>query len=168
MEYVPGGSIASMLAQFGVFTEELIKRFIRQVRAEASHGEYQIHRREIVWRIPRSVGICNTNSNTWREDLTSLSEEDEEVHPTGTRQTSISTLMTTILHKHGGTVSNSDLHIHLHRSCWASSTCTSKASCTGTSRAPTCWSPTTASPSSPTSAAPSRSVLVSHRLMMRV
>ena len=31
MEYVPGGSIAGMLSQFGAFSEPLISRFIRQI-----------------------------------------------------------------------------------------------------------------------------------------
>lgn len=32
LEYVPGGSIASMLQQFGVFKEDLVRRFVHQVQ----------------------------------------------------------------------------------------------------------------------------------------
>ena len=46
MEYVPGGSIASMLAQFGVFKEDLIRRYIEQVLLGLKylHGKGIVHR----------------------------------------------------------------------------------------------------------------------------
>jgi hypothetical protein len=46
MEYVPGGSIASMLAQFGVFKEDLIRRYIEQVLLGLKylHGMGIVHR----------------------------------------------------------------------------------------------------------------------------
>lgn len=46
MEYVPGGSIAKMLKQFGVFNEVLIERYTRQILlgVEYLHGKGIIHR----------------------------------------------------------------------------------------------------------------------------
>ena len=46
MEYVPGGSIAKMLKQFGVFNEVLIERYTRQILlgVEYLHGKGIVHR----------------------------------------------------------------------------------------------------------------------------
>lgn len=61
MEYVPGGSIASMLKQFDAFSEELIKIFTRQIVEGVMylHAMGVVHRdikgRLCIWRgKPRS------------------------------------------------------------------------------------------------------------------
>lgn len=53
MEYVPGGSIASMLTQFGLFTEELIKRFVRQILL----GTDYLHKQGIVHRDIKGANV---------------------------------------------------------------------------------------------------------------
>ncbi len=46
LEYVPGGSIAGMLAQYGSFSEDLIRRLSYQILLgiEYLHGKGIIHR----------------------------------------------------------------------------------------------------------------------------
>ena len=53
LEYVTGGSIASMLAQFGVFTEVLIRRYTRQVML----GVRYLHDRGIVHRDIKGANV---------------------------------------------------------------------------------------------------------------
>ena len=46
MEYMPGGSVASMLKQYGSFDEKVIKKFTKQVLMglEYLHAKGVIHR----------------------------------------------------------------------------------------------------------------------------
>jgi serine/threonine protein kinase len=46
MEYVPGGNVSSMLKQFGAFSEDIVKRFSRQIciGLEYLHEKGIIHR----------------------------------------------------------------------------------------------------------------------------
>ena len=46
MEYMPGGSVASMLKQYGVFDEKVIKKFTKQLLMglEYLHTKGVIHR----------------------------------------------------------------------------------------------------------------------------
>lgn len=53
LEYVPGGSIASMLKQFGAFTESLIKRFISHV----IRGTNYLHSKGIIHRDIKGANI---------------------------------------------------------------------------------------------------------------
>ena len=58
MEYVPGGSIAGMLAQFGIFKEDLIRRYIEQVL----HGLEYLHGMGIVHRDIKGANILVSNN----------------------------------------------------------------------------------------------------------
>lgn len=46
LEYVPGGSVSSMLKNYGVFEEDLIKVYVRQILLGLTylHGKKIVHR----------------------------------------------------------------------------------------------------------------------------
>jgi len=58
MEYVPGGSIASMLAQFGVFAEELIRIYLAQIL----NGVAYLHERKIIHRDIKGANVLVSES----------------------------------------------------------------------------------------------------------
>ena len=58
LEYVPGGSIASMLAQFGVFSEVLIRIYVTQIL----RGVKYLHERKIVHRDIKGANILVNDS----------------------------------------------------------------------------------------------------------
>ena len=57
LEYVPGGSIASMLKQYNTFQEPLIKRFVQQILAGLSY----LHSRDIIHRDIKGANILVDN-----------------------------------------------------------------------------------------------------------
>lgn len=53
MEYVPGGTIASMLSQFGILNEDLIRLYIRQI----CQGVAYLHSKGIIHRDIKGVNV---------------------------------------------------------------------------------------------------------------
>lgn len=70
MEYVPGGSIASMLKQFDAFSEELIKIFTRQIVEGVMylHAMGVVHR-DIKGRLCIWKGTTKVSRALFRETL---------------------------------------------------------------------------------------------------
>ena len=57
LEYVPGGSVASLLRSYGAFEEQLVQNFVRQVL----HGLAFLHGRDIVHRDIKGANILVDN-----------------------------------------------------------------------------------------------------------
>lgn len=57
LEYVPGGSIATMLKQYNTFQEPLVKNFVRQILAGLSY----LHSRDIIHRDIKGANILVDN-----------------------------------------------------------------------------------------------------------
>jgi mitogen-activated protein kinase kinase kinase len=57
LEYVPGGSVASLLANYGVFEESLIRNFIRQIL----HGLNYLHGKNIIHRDIKGANVLVDN-----------------------------------------------------------------------------------------------------------
>ncbi|RUP42708.1 kinase, partial [Jimgerdemannia flammicorona] len=53
LEYVPGGSVAGLLASFGAFTEPLVRSFVRQIL----RGLCYLHERDIIHRDIKGANI---------------------------------------------------------------------------------------------------------------
>lgn len=58
LEYVPGGSISSLLAKFGCFSEKVIRVYTRQIL----HGLDYLHRHKIVHRDIKCANILVDNN----------------------------------------------------------------------------------------------------------
>lgn len=88
LEYVPGGSVQSMLNSYGPFEEPLIRNFVRQVAIGLNylHGEDIIHRdikgANILIDIKGTVKIGDFGIST---KVSTLDEEDEDFKKTGKR-----------------------------------------------------------------------------------
>ncbi|KAG7665390.1 STE11 [[Candida] subhashii] len=88
LEYVPGGSVQSMLNSYGPFEEPLIRNFVRQVAIGLNylHGEDIIHRdikgANILIDIKGTVKIGDFGIS---KKVSSIDEEDEDFKKTGKR-----------------------------------------------------------------------------------
>jgi len=58
LEYVPGGSVAGTLSQFGAFSEPLIKRFVTQIIA----GVEYLHQKQIIHRDIKGANVLVTDA----------------------------------------------------------------------------------------------------------
>lgn len=57
LEYVPGGSVATMLSNYGAFEESLIRNFVRQIL----HGLHYLHQRSIIHRDIKGANVLVDN-----------------------------------------------------------------------------------------------------------
>lgn len=57
LEYVPGGSVAALLSNYGAFEEALVSKFVRQILT----GLEYLHEREIVHRDIKGANILVDN-----------------------------------------------------------------------------------------------------------
>merc|ERR1740130_665653 len=58
LEYVPGGSISSLLGEFGPFSEDMIRRYTRQIL----RGVDYLHRRKILHRDIKGGNVLISDS----------------------------------------------------------------------------------------------------------
>lgn len=57
LEYVPGGSVAALLSNYGAFEEALVSKFVRQILT----GLEYLHEREIIHRDIKGANILVDN-----------------------------------------------------------------------------------------------------------
>ena len=57
LEYVPGGSVAALLSNYGAFEEALVRNFVRQILT----GLNYLHEREIIHRDIKGANILVDN-----------------------------------------------------------------------------------------------------------
>lgn len=57
LEYVPGGSVAALLSNYGAFEELLVRNFVRQILT----GLNYLHEREIIHRDIKGANILVDN-----------------------------------------------------------------------------------------------------------
>jgi mitogen-activated protein kinase kinase kinase len=57
LEYVPGGSVATLLRNYGAFEEPLVKNFVRQILFGLSY----LHERDIIHRDIKGANILVDN-----------------------------------------------------------------------------------------------------------
>lgn len=57
LEYVPGGSVATLLRNYGAFEETLVKNFVRQILSGLSY----LHERDIIHRDIKGANILVDN-----------------------------------------------------------------------------------------------------------
>jgi len=57
LEYVPGGSVAALLSNYGAFEEALVSKFVRQILT----GLDYLHEREIIHRDIKGANILVDN-----------------------------------------------------------------------------------------------------------
>lgn len=60
LEYVPGGSVATMLSNYGAFEESLIRNFVKQIL----HGLKYLHDRSIIHRDIKGANVLVDNKGT--------------------------------------------------------------------------------------------------------
>jgi len=80
MEYLPGGSIASMLKKFGPFRETMIRNYLTQILT----GLNYLHRRSIVHRDIKGANILLTNDGRVKLSDFGQSKQLENLVLTGT------------------------------------------------------------------------------------
>lgn len=57
LEYVPGGSVATLLSNYGAFEETLVRNFVRQIL----QGLNYLHERDIIHRDIKGANILVDN-----------------------------------------------------------------------------------------------------------
>jgi mitogen-activated protein kinase kinase kinase len=81
LEYVPGGSIATMLKQYNTFQEPLVKNFVRQILAGLSY----LHSRDIIHRDIKGANILVDNKGGVKISDFGISKRVEASHLLGAR-----------------------------------------------------------------------------------
>ncbi|KAJ5181065.1 Sterile alpha motif type 1 [Penicillium cf. griseofulvum] len=81
LEYVPGGSIATMLKQYNTFQEPLVKNFVRQILAGLSY----LHGRDIIHRDIKGANILVDNKGGVKISDFGISKRVEASHLLGAR-----------------------------------------------------------------------------------
>lgn len=81
LEYVPGGSIATMLKQYNNFQEPLVKKFVRQILAGLSY----LHRSDIIHRDIKGANILVDNKGGVKISDFGISKRVEASHVIGAR-----------------------------------------------------------------------------------
>ncbi|KAL5342953.1 kinase-like domain-containing protein [Aspergillus crustosus] len=84
LEYVPGGSIATMLKQYNTFQEPLIKNFVRQILAGLSY----LHSKDIIHRDIKGANILVDNKGGIKISDFGISKRVEASTVLGTRASS--------------------------------------------------------------------------------
>ncbi|KAJ5343137.1 Sterile alpha motif type 1 [Penicillium brevicompactum] len=81
LEYVPGGSIATMLKQYNTFQEPLVKNFVRQILAGLSY----LHSQDIIHRDIKGANILVDNKGGVKISDFGISKRVEASHLLGAR-----------------------------------------------------------------------------------
>lgn len=81
LEYVPGGSIATMLKQYNTFQEPLVKNFVRQILAGLSY----LHSCDIIHRDIKGANILVDNKGGVKISDFGISKRVEASHVLGSR-----------------------------------------------------------------------------------
>ncbi|KAJ5908448.1 Protein kinase byr2 [Penicillium taxi] len=84
LEYVPGGSIATMLKQYNTFQEPLVKNFVRQILAGLSY----LHSCDIIHRDIKGANILVDNKGGVKISDFGISKRVEASHVLGSRASS--------------------------------------------------------------------------------
>ncbi|KAJ6022290.1 hypothetical protein N7540_007794 [Penicillium herquei] len=84
LEYVPGGSIATMLKQYNTFQEPLVKNFVRQILAGLSY----LHSKDIIHRDIKGANILVDNKGGVKISDFGISKRVEASHVLGSRASS--------------------------------------------------------------------------------
>ena len=74
LEYVPGGSVAAMLANYGPFEEPLVRSYVRQIL----QGLDYLHEREIIHRDIKGGNILVDNNGVIKISDFGISQRVEE------------------------------------------------------------------------------------------
>lgn len=83
LEYVPGGSVATMLSKYGAFEEPLVRNFVRQIL----HGLKYLHDRNIIHRDIKGANVLVDNKGGIKISDFGISKKLEERLLTGNSNT---------------------------------------------------------------------------------
>lgn len=77
LEYVPGGSVAALLQNYGAFEEALVSKFVRQILT----GLEYLHEREIIHRDIKGANILVDNKGNIKISDFGISKKVEDSEP---------------------------------------------------------------------------------------
>lgn len=81
LEYVPGGSVAALLSNYGAFEEALVSKFVRQILT----GLDYLHEREIIHRDIKGANILVDNKGGIKISDFGISKKVEDSASPGLR-----------------------------------------------------------------------------------
>ncbi|KAK4698471.1 mitogen-activated protein kinase kinase kinase, partial [Phenoliferia sp. Uapishka_3] len=85
LEYVPGGSVAALLSNYGAFEEALVSKFVRQILT----GLHYLHEREIIHRDIKGANILVDNKGGIKISDFGISKKVEDNLLTGAHRPSL-------------------------------------------------------------------------------